>query len=685
MQQRFSHHLHKHLDALKALTLGLIFSATSQATSADSHLPPTLASTPDQGQITQEILQFIERQHYQTRAINDDFAADVYQQYLNAIDPQRIYLAQEDLKAYQHLSSQLDEQLSKGQLAPLVDLFNLMQQRRMQAVDFNLDWLQDPSQGFDFARQEELAIDASQQPRQANLAALQNMWRKLLKNQFINGLIENETREQIRSRLVKRYENQAKRLAQVDERDMFTSIANSITMVTDPHTSYLSPRNVEDFNIDMSLSLEGIGAVLQRENDYTKIVRIVVGGPADKAGELKAADYIVGVAQQDEDMVDVVGWRLDDVVNLIRGPKDSVVTLQVIPGGDLQERPQLLQITRNKVKLEDQAATQEIVELETDIGPIKIGVIKLPTFYFDFAGYRRGDKDYRSTSRDVFHLVAELREAAVDGIIVDLRNNGGGSLIEANQLTGLFIEQGPTVQVKYNNGHIEKHQDRNASLIYAGPMAVLVNRISASASEIFAAALQDYQRALIVGGQTYGKGTVQTLTDLSQGQIKYTQAKFYRITGASTQHQGVIPDVILPSLIDHSRVGESNLDYALPWDQVAALDHPRYINLPQIVPLLQEQQAQRSQADPDLAYAMQVKDYRDQEQDMLSLQLATRENAWQEEKQWYLDAINQLRQKQDLATIDDVDDHTFDYEAAENDPYIQATSQVLVDWIRLAK
>jgi len=685
MRHRFTFDFQPTLNNIKPFALGLLLSLGHSQSSANESSATALVSTPEQAKITQEILQFIEHQHYQTRDINDQFASDVYQQYLEAIDPQHIYLTQADLKAYQHLATELDEQLSKGQLNALVELFNLMQTRRIQAVNFNLQWLQDEASSFDFERQEHIAINADQRPRQTSLGELEDLWRKLLKNQFINGLIENETMNQIRSRLIKRYDNQAKRLAQIDERDMFTSIANSITMVADPHTSYLSPRNVEDFNIDMSLSLEGIGAVLQRDNDYTKIVRIVVGGPADKAGELEATDYIIGVAQQGEDMVDVVGWRLDDVVNLIRGPKGSVVTLQVIKGGDLQTRPELLNITRNKVKLEDQAATQEIVALETDIGPIKIGVIKLPTFYFDFEGYRSGDKDYRSTSRDVFHLVAELREAEVDGIIVDLRNNGGGSLIEANQLTGLFIEQGPTVQVKYNNGHIEKHQDRNSSLIYAGPMAVLVNRISASASEIFAAAMQDYQRALIVGGQTYGKGTVQTLTNLSQGQIKYTQAKFYRVTGASTQHKGVVPDVTLPTLIDHNRVGESNLDYALAWDQVAALDHPRYINLPQIVPMLQEQQEQRSQADPDLAYAMQVKAYREQEEKILSLNLKNRENTWEAEKQWYLDAINQLRDKQGLASIDDVDDHDFDYEAAEDDPYIQATSQVLLDWIRLAR
>ncbi|MDP6190860.1 MAG: S41 family peptidase, partial [Gammaproteobacteria bacterium] len=394
----------------------------------------------------------------------------------------------------------------------LAELFNLMQTRRWQFINYNLQWLQDEQKIFAYERQESLPVYANRHPRQADFAGLEDLWRKQLKNQLINGLIEDETEEQIRMRLIKRYKNQSKRLLQIDERDMFNTIANSITMVSDPHSAYLSPRNVEDFNIDMSLSLEGIGAVLQRDNDYTKVVRLVVGGPADKAGELKASDYIVGIAQENAEFVDVVGWRLDDVVNLIRGPKGSPVSLQIISAGDLKERPKIIHITRNKVQLEDQAATQEILTLDTDMGTQNIGVITLPTFYFDYEGYRRNDENYRSTSRDVLHLVAELRDAGVDGIIIDLRNNGGGSLIEANQLTGLFIDQGPTVQVRYSNGHIEKQQDRNPLLAYTGPMAVLVNRVSASASEIFAGAMQDYQRALIVGGQTYGKGTVQTLT-----------------------------------------------------------------------------------------------------------------------------------------------------------------------------
>ncbi|MDP6968413.1 MAG: carboxy terminal-processing peptidase [Gammaproteobacteria bacterium] len=669
----------------KVIGLCLVLGFSTSNLLANEPDLPQLTTSVDDSQIIREILQFIQHHHYQKRLLDDNFAADVYQQYLDLIDPQRMYLSRQDIQAFEHLATQLDEQLAQGQLQALTELFNLMQKRRWQAVNYNLQWLQDEQQTFVYQRQESLPIYANRFPRQADLAGLEDLWRKLLKNQFINGLLEDETEAQIRIRLNKRYNNQIKRLLQVDERDMFSSIANSLTMVTDPHSAYLSPRRVEDFNIDMSLSLEGIGAVLQRDNDYTKVVRIVVGGPADKAGELKAADYIVGIAQQDEEFVDVVGWRLDDVVNLIRGPKDSQVSLQILPAGDLQARPRTIHIIRNKVQLEDQAATQEIITLETDMGPQKIGVIKLPTFYFDYEGYRRGDENYRSTSHDVFNLVAELRAAEVDGIIIDLRNNGGGSLIEANQLTGLFIEQGPTVQVRYNNGHIEKQQDRNPLLVYAGPMAVLVNRVSASASEIFAGAMQDYQRALIVGSQTYGKGTVQTLTDLSQGQIKYTQAKFYRVSGASTQHKGVIPDIDLPMLIDHSLVGESNLDYALPWDQVSPLQHPRYINLPQIIPYLQEQQKQRNQEDANLFYAQQVKAYREQQEDTISLHLETRRAEWEARKLWYLQAINELREKSDQAPVAKVEEHEFDYASAEQDPYIQASAQVLVDWLRLSE
>lgn len=662
---------------------GAYFSTLATVAQAANVTP--LATADNHSQVTKELLQFIEDYHYQPRAINDDFAADVYHKYLDSIDPQRIYLSQADLKHYTHLASSLDESLRKGDHTDLVSLFNLMQQRRLSYVRYYLDWLTNESNSFDYTREESIPIYLDQHPRLVDQLALQERWRKLLKNQFINGFLSDESEAQIRQRLIKRYDNQLDRLAQVEVKDMYSTIANSITQVAGPHTTYLSPRNVEDFNIDMSLSLEGIGAVLQRDTDYTKIVRIVAGGPADKGGELKAADYIIGVAQGDDDMVDITGWRLDNVVNLIRGPKGSRVRLQIIPAGDLQEMPREIEIIRDKVKLEDQAASSDVITLPTDMGDIKLGVITIPSFYRDHQAKRQGETDFRSTTRDVMNLIFDLEEENISGLIIDLRNNGGGDLDESIFLSGLFIDQGTVLQVKTSNNQIHKYMDRNPGLQYIGPMAVLVNRASASASEIFAGAMQDYQRALIVGEQTYGKGTVQSLVNISEGQIKYTTSKFYRVSGDSTQNRGIIPDIHLPSLIDPTRVGENNLEYGLPWDQVAQQNHHRYLGIPQIVPFLNEQQQTRNQADPDLAYAMKVAEYRQQEDELLSLNLQTRQHRWQQDEQWYLDAINELRVAKGLDQVTDIDDHEFDYETADKDPYVQTTAKVLVDWLRLVQ
>jgi carboxyl-terminal processing protease len=414
-------------------------------------------------------------------------------------------------------------------------------------------------------------------------------------------------------------------------------------------------------------------------------VRIVVGGPADKAGQLKASDYIVGVAQEGEEIQDILGWRLDDVVGQIRGPKDSLVTLQIIPGADLQQPKKTIQIRRNKVALEDQAAKKSIIELETDQGALKFGVITLPTFYMDFAAAQSGDPNYRSTTRDVYNLIEELKEEAVNGIIIDLRNNGGGSLREANQLTGLFIETGTTVQVRYADGTIEKQIDRNPFLAYTGPVVVLVNRYSASASEIFAAAMQDYKRALVVGTQTYGKGTVQTFSDLSSGKIKFTQAKFYRVSGASTQHKGVVPDVILPSLDNPEKVGESTQDHALQWDQVKSVSHKTYFALDVITPYLQAQQDKRNKESNDWQYILAVAEHEKNRPDQISLNSVERQKYWQEQQDWYLGHINKLRLSHNLEPVTDVQDHEFDYEDAQNDPHVLAGGQVIADWIHLAQ
>ena len=661
---------------------------TVMLTSTQSHaeeLPVPIQFTKQQGMLTQEIIQLLDRQHYQHRDLNDQFATDVFARYLKLLDPQHIYLSQADLVAFNYLNSELDTLLAKGDLAPMAELYNLLQQRRLAFIDYNLGVLSQTEPMFNFERLEDISTSPFNDPRVSDLSAIKDTWRKQLKNEFINGQLGSESVDQIKHRLQKRYTNMRKRVLQVELRDAYLAVSNSVTTVTGPHTTYLSPRNVEDFNIDMSLSLEGIGAVLQRDNDYTKVVSLVVGGPADKAGDLQASDYIVGVAQDGDPMQEILGWRLDDVVDQIRGPKDTIVNLQIIPGGDLQQTKNTIQIRRNKVNLDDQAAKKAVVELQTPQGIAKIGVITLPTFYMDFAAAQAGDVNYRSTTRDVYNLIQELKSESISGIVIDLRHNGGGSLREANQLTGLFIETGTTVQVRYADGVIQKQMDRNPLLAYNGPLVVLVNRYSASASEIFAAAMQDYKRALIVGSQTYGKGTVQTFGDLSSGQIKFTQAKFYRVSGASTQHKGVIPDVTLPSMTDPTKVGESTQDHALKWDQVKAVDHKTYFAFEHIIPQLQERQEVRNQTSADWQYTLALGERERQRPEQISLHLGHRQQSWQEQQDWYLNNINKLRLSHDLAPVTDAKDHEFDYDDAQKDPYILAGAAVIADWIDMAR
>ncbi|HAQ26252.1 MAG TPA: tail-specific protease, partial [Pseudomonas sp.] len=404
--------------------------------------------------------------------------------------------------------------------------------------------------------------------------------------------------------LTKRYRNQLARLDQTRGEDVFQTYINAFAQSYDPHTQYLSPDNAENFDINMSLSLEGIGAVLQSDNEHVKVVRLVPAGPAEKSKQIAPADKIVAVGQQDDEMVDVIGWRLDEVVKLIRGPKGSVVRLEVIPASNApnDQTSKVVSITREAVKLEEQAAKKSILNLEHDGQAYKLGVIEIPAFYLDFKALRAGDRDYKSTTRDVKQLLTELQKEKVDGVVIDLRNNGGGSLQEATELTGLFIDQGPTVLVRNSDGRIDVLADESAGAFYKGPLAVLVNRLSASASEIFAGAMQDYHRALILGGQTFGKGTVQTIQPLNHGELKLTLAKFYRVSGQSTQHQGVIPDITYPAEVDTKEIGESALSEALPWDSIRAAINPE---MNPFMPFLAELKARhdtRTSEHPDFVF-----------------------------------------------------------------------------------
>ena len=401
--------------------------------------------------------------------------------------------------------------------------------------------------------------------------------------------------------MAKRFKNQIKQFDQRDSQDVFQLYTNALGSLYDPHTSYLSPRTNENFKINMSLSLTGIGAELTTEDDYTKVSRLIPGGPADLQGVLKAEDKIVGVGQAEKPIVDVIGWRIDEVVELIRGEKDTKVRLELIPSKGDSSNTKTITIVRDKVKLEDKSAQSTILEIDLNGEAFKLGVIDIPAFYMDFEAYRARDPEFKSTTRDVYNLVEELTEANVDGIVLDLRNNGGGSLYEATSLTDLFIDYGPVVQIRDAEQKVYRNHRASRRAAYSGPLIVMINRLSASASEIFAGALQDYGRALIVGTQSFGKGTVQDVTALSEGQLKMTISKFYRVSGDSTQHRGVIPDIAFPSLHDIEKIGESEQDNALPWDRIHRVPHQTQDHLmPYVAPLTASHLKRRS-ADPDFA------------------------------------------------------------------------------------
>ena len=464
-------------------------------------------------------------------------------------------------------------------------------------------------------------------------------------------------------------------------------------MTFDPHTQYFSPRTSENFNINMSLSLEGIGAMLSSENEFTKVVRLIAAGPADKAGDLKPDDRIIGVGQgTDAEIVDVVGWRLDDVVELIRGPKDSVVRLKIIPADAVDDhQTKVIQITRNTVRLEEQAAKSELIEVKRDEAIYKLGVITIPTFYLDIQAMRDGDPNYRSTTRDVRRLLAGLKEEKADGIIIDLRDNGGGSLQEAETLTGLFIKHGPVVQIKQANERVDRLYDRDPRIFYTGPLAVVVDRLSASASEIFAGALQDYGRALIIGEDTFGKGTVQTLVNLDRGQLKMTSAKFYRISGASTQHKGITPDILYPSLYDKEKIGESSLEEALAWDTISGVSHQTYMDLSPLLVPLRDLHNKRIKDDADYVYLQAMLKYLSplREKTRISLNKQNREQEQNQAEKTRLGLENTRRKAKGIPLakdLDEIEENKEDPEdkKAQEDPVLIESGNILVDLMTIS-
>ena len=546
-----------------------------------------LRAKPVFGKEARVISYLLDNNHYRKIRFNDSLSSVVFDAFFKELDNSRIYFLASDIQSFDRYRLKLDDLTRTENVTPAFEIFKVFQDHyrsRLKDVIANL-----VGQNFEYTADEYYETDRDKAVWASSNDELSDDWRKIVKSQALSLKLTGKKQEEIKDILKKRYERLLRSFDQLNSEDIFSIYMNCITEAYDPHTNYLSPKATDLFKQSMTLSLEGIGAKLQTENDNTKVVQIIPGGPAEKSKQLHPNDFIIGVAQgKDGEMVDVIGWRIDEVVKLIKGPKGSLVRLQVLPAQTgLNGPPVILSFVREKVKLEDLAAKKKTINYSVNGRNLKLGIITLPSFYMDFENYQKGDPNYRSTTRDVKKLIQELQTEGVAGIVMDLRNNGGGSLSEAIDLTGLFIKEGPVVQVKNSGDRVEIGMDDDKQITYAGPLVVLTNRFSASASEIFAGAIQDYHRGVIAGESTYGKGTVQTVINLDRyindsdkvGELKLTFQKFYRVTGSSTQHKGVTPDIQLPSALRPEQFGESASASALPWDVIKKTDFQKTLDV----------------------------------------------------------------------------------------------------------
>ena len=571
------------------------------------------------------IVNALERGHFTGKKLDRNMSVQVFDRYIKSLDPGRHLLTQADLDDFQPLEQLMYKYLKTGNLGPAFEIFNLYQSRSAQRLNYILDLAKSWQTRINFTQNETLVIDYKHKPFIRDTSGLEPLWEKELKNHIINLKMDKTGDDKISETLEKIYSNRLSRLAQTQSRDVFQIFMNAVTMSFDPHSQYFPPRLSEDFDIHMKLSLEGIGAVLQNEYEYTKVVRLIPKGPADKSQRLAPGDKIIGVGQgRDGEIKDTIGQRIDDVVKLIRGPKDTYVRLKIIPARKTSATA-TISIKRDKVKLEEQSAQKKVVDVPLNGRTYKLGIIEIPNFYIDFEAFHRGDPEYKSTTTDVTKLLKQLKKENIDGLIIDLRDNGGGSLKEANDLTGLFLKYGPTVQIK-TKFRISRLYDENPKIVYTGPLMVLINRMSASASEIFAGAIKDYHRGLIVGTRSFGKGTVQELKPLGDGRLKMTSAKFYRVSGKSTQHKGVEPDIWFPQIYRTKDTGESAFDGALLWDHIDATRYSAYMSLQPVIKPLDDAYKKRAEKSFGIKYLTQRLQLAESlsEQKNLSLNLAER-------------------------------------------------------------
>ncbi len=600
--------------------------------------------------------------------------AEMFDSLLDRLDADRIYFTEHETVTFKRKFSKFDDLSSyqrKYAKSPLcsIDLeskfkfINLYFNRLIEVTNYQLKEV--AKKNFDFTYDEKIIIDDKKKQWKRSKYELKKSWRKLSKNDVLTSMLADKSLEQATETIEKRYKNRLKRISQRNQEDIFSISMNNLTAFFDPHSSYFSPKSAEDFQMKMSLKLEGIGALLTTEDDYPTIVSVVPGGPAEKTKKIHPDDKIVKISQinkKNAQPVDVVGWRIDEVVQLIRGKAGTKVQLEIIPAKteDFSER-KFVTIVREEVKLEEQAAKSKIIEIQRNFQTIKIGIINLPTFYIDFNAWQNRDPDFRSSSKDVEELLNNFNKQGVDAVLIDLRGNSGGSLYEANKLTGLFVSSGATLQVKGSNGSIRSWGDPRAIQIWKKPVAVMVDRYSASASEIFAGAIQDYKRGIIIGQKTFGKGTVQTLDNLSSGQIKITESKFYRITGSGMQNKGIHPDIILPSTWDIEEIGESSYDTALPWDQIKPVRFQKFFMDSSIISELKNLHLTRVKENPNLQYILNIRERYElkKNKNEISLNIDSRKHEREERQIWALNLENKRRASLDLEIFNS-------YEAMEN-------------------
>ena len=686
-----------------ALLLGIIGSAPAFAEIASLEDTDIPVSTEKQQRTLKLINYLIERSHYRSVELDDAFSERILESYLDQLDPSKSFFLDADIEQFSRLRFQFDDFIRQGSLKPAFAIFSIFRTRVDQRVEYALERLGEP---FDFDIHEDHVLDREDLPWAVDVGEMDEIWRKRIKNDILSLRLTGKNEDEILETLDRRYTHIARRTRQFKSDDIFQTFTNAYVSSIEPHTSYFSPRATENFKINMRLSLEGIGAVLQTDNEYTLVRRVVPGGPADLGGELKTEDRIVGVGQGDEDLVDVIGWRLDDVVGLIRGPKNSTVRLEVLPGeSGLHGETEIISIVRDEIRLEEQAARKKVLEVDSEGKSTRIGLIQLPSFYVDFDAMHGGDPEYRSTTRDVRRLLEEFRRDDIDGLVIDLRGNGGGALSEAIALTGLFIRQGPVVQVENSGGKIHVDRDPDPEIVYKGPLAVLVDGFSASASEIFAGAIQDYHRGIIIGEPTFGKGTVQNLINLNRfsngnddlGQLKVTIAQFFRVNGDSTQYRGVTPDLVWTTA--GTEFGERIYDNAIPWRHIReALYVPfGYSNgsSEMVLGMLRERHLERIEHDPEFDYFSEIARINQEQRDLKSVSLheVTRQTDLRRLDDLRLDLENKRRNALGKQPFEDVDAlEQFDLaeqrrpeSEREPDMFLRESVRILSDYIYFSR